>query len=229
MTVTGLQLGAPGIYRAVLRPPPAFQPVRLDVAGFVGAAPRGPVDLPVAVDSWADYLWRFGGYEGPGLLPHAVAAFFSQGGARAYVLRVSPLPRDADPAARLARAVHRVRLGTRQATLGQDVDLAARDEGSWGNGLVIRWDFDVVAGFRSAVSGAELTLPDGVVPPPGTLIRLRGPGRRPKAPITGSWSGPHVTPRREPGAGSPCWIRHRHETPRRRRTTMPSSSTPRWW
>lgn len=202
MTVTGLRLGAPGIYRAVLRPPAAFQPVRLDVTGFVGAAPRGPVDLPVAVDSWADYLWRFGGYEGPGLLPHAVAAFFSQGGARAYVLRVSPLPRDPDPAARQARAVHRVRLGSRQATLGQDVDLAARDEGSWGSGLVIRWDFDVVAGFRSAVSGAELTLPDGVAPPPGTLIRLRGPGR----PAEGSYHWVVERAVRDAGPGTRRWV-----------------------
>lgn len=202
MTVTGLRLGAPGIYRAVQQPPAAFQPVRLDVAGFVGAAPRGPVDVPVAVDSWADYLWRFGGYEGPGLLPHAVAAFFSQGGVRAHVLRVSPLPRSPDPAARQARAVHRVRLGARQAALGQDVDLAARDEGSWGNGLVIRWDFDVAAGFRSAVSGAELALPDGLAPPPGTLVRLRGAGQ----PAEGSYHWVVERAVRDAGPGTRRWV-----------------------
>jgi hypothetical protein len=183
VTVAGLRLGAPGVYRTERRPPPAFRPVRLDVVGFVGAAPRGPVDTPVAVESWTDYLWRFGGHEGVGLLPYAVNAFFSQGGVRAYVLRVSPLPRDPDPAALGARARHRVTLGSAPGKGGQDVDLLAADEGSWGGGLVVRWDFGVARRFGSTADGTDVTLPDGVAPPVGALLRVRGPA----SPVTGSF------------------------------------------
>ncbi len=33
--------------------------------------------------SWDEYRYAFGGFEGPGRLPYAVAAFFAQGGRRA--------------------------------------------------------------------------------------------------------------------------------------------------
>ena len=95
MTTPGLRLGAPGIYRAPQRIEPRFQPVRLDVCGFVGVALRGPVNSCVLVQSWSDYQRIFGGYERPQngpdrMLPYAVAAFFAQGAARAYVVRVAP-------------------------------------------------------------------------------------------------------------------------------------------
>jgi len=44
--------------------------------------------VAVPVDSWDDYLERFGAFEAPGLLPHAVATFFAQGGRRAWVVRI---------------------------------------------------------------------------------------------------------------------------------------------
>lgn len=165
MTVAGLQLGAPGIYRAPERVEPSFQPVRLDVAGFVGVAPRGPVDQPVAVQSWSDYQRRFGGFAGPGRLPYAVQAFFAQGGAKAYVVRVGPLA-----AAEAARARHR---------LGFGVEVAARDEGTWGDRLSVRVDFTTAQAFHGMVDGTDLPVPDGVRLPVGSLLRLRGPGLPP--------------------------------------------------
>ncbi len=186
MTPAGLRLGAPGVYRDGRRPPPAFQPLRLDIAGFVGVAPRGPVDTPVAVDRWSDYVLRFGGFEGPGLLPYAVRAFFAQGGARAHVLRVAPLPRSPHPAALAACALHRIRLaradGPAAASGGGrpcDVHLRARDEGSWGGRLSVRWDFTGAGHFTATANGRELTLPEGLTPPDGSLLRLRAPGLGP--------------------------------------------------
>ncbi|GAA1032432.1 hypothetical protein GCM10009557_30900 [Virgisporangium ochraceum] len=178
MTRPGLALGAPGIYRVPPRAALRFNPERLDVAGFVGVAPRGPVDEPIAVDSWSDYRWRFGGTEGPGLLPYAVHAFFVQGGVRARVLRVSPLPRDHDP----ARARHRLRMGP--ATL---VDVLARDEGAWGSQLTLRWDFAVAQRFDTTYSGGSIDLPPGVVLPAHSLLRLRGPGLPPAGSF--AWTG----------------------------------------
>lgn len=189
---TGLQLGAPGVYRTARGRAEALVPERLDVAGFVGVASRGPVDTPVAVESWSEYLWRFGSTDGPGRLPLAVYAFFVQGGTRAVVLRVSPLPRAPDPRAVSAVARHELRFGRSQAAL-----LLARDEGSWGTQLEVRCDFDATERFRAVQRGTELELPAGVALPSGSLLRLRRTG----LPVTGVlvWGGPVVA--REAGTG----------------------------
>ena len=105
-TSIGVPLGPPGVYFAPVAPAPQLTIEPMDVAGFAGVAPRGPawelVDDPalseqgpfrarsvaVPLDRWDDYLELFGAFEGPGLLPYAVAAFFAQGGRRAYVVRI---------------------------------------------------------------------------------------------------------------------------------------------
>ncbi|MEU2393282.1 hypothetical protein [Streptomyces sp. NPDC007369] len=174
------------MYRDVRPAPPGAVPVRLDVAGFVGVAPRGPVDEPVPVDRWSDYVRRFGGFEGPGLLPYAVRAFFAQGGARAYVLRVAPLPRAPHPAAQEACALHRVALvraygpaGAGPGAAPYAIGLRARDEGSWGGRLSVRWDFTASDRFEAAADGRELALPPGRTPPAGSVLRVRGAGLPP--------------------------------------------------
>jgi hypothetical protein len=176
---TGLQLGAPGVYPAPAPVDRSFRPVRLDVAGFVGVAPRGPVDEPVLVRRWSDYLVRFGGFSQPGLLlPYAVSAFFEQGGERAWVVRVAPREGAADATAR-----HRL-LGL--AVTAAPVQFAAHDEGDWGNPLRLRLEFEVRQQFFTTTMdppggggqepAAELELPDGVDIPLGSLLRVRGPG-----------------------------------------------------
>jgi hypothetical protein len=188
----GIQLGAPGVYRAAVTTAPGFEPVRLDVTGFVGVAPRGPVDEPVTVESWTQYRWRFGGAAGPGLLGLAVQSFFAQGGERAVVLRVAPrsLP---SPAPDLAEARARLRLVPVRTGAAADpaggpaagvaepvIELLAHDEGAWGNGLRVTLDFDVsghlVVAPVAGSEGRELDLPPSGAPPAGTLLRVRGSG-----------------------------------------------------
>ncbi|MFF0014117.1 phage tail sheath family protein [Streptomyces sp. NPDC005374] len=175
----GLRLGAPGIYRVAERIDRSLRPVRLDVTGFAGVAPRGPVDEPVLVRSWSDYQFRFGGFEGPGLLPYAVSAFFEQGGERAYVLRVGPRGTAPDD----GRA--RYELETVKTGRGDPVRFTARDWGTWGNGLTLRLEYEVTLRFRPVTDTTDpllepdeggLPLPEGTEVPPGTLLRLRGPG-----------------------------------------------------
>lgn len=176
----GLRLGAPGVYLVPQRREPAFQPVRLDVAGFVGVALRGPVNTPTLVQRSSDYEQLFGAFERAAgcperLLPYAVQAFFAQGGERAYVLRVAP-PADAPgPDSATATARFELDLGPSGAE-----EIAAANEGSWGGGLAIRLEFDVVQGFRvllrHSVLGAErdgFDIPAGVDLPAGSLLRLR--------------------------------------------------------
>src|SRR5690349_3848640 len=95
-------LGAPGVYYLPERPAAPPIGVPMDECAFVGVAPRGPAwewadgddgpertqAVPVAVRSWDDYRQLYGGFQGPGLLPQAVSAFFEQGGRVAHVVRV---------------------------------------------------------------------------------------------------------------------------------------------
>ena len=161
MTTPGLRLGAPGVYTSPQTMEPAFQPVRLDVCGFVGVALRGPVNAWVLVQSWSDYQRTFGGFERPGdgpdrLLPYAVTAFFAQAASRAYIVRVAPV--GSDPA-EAAAACAGYQLGPLQ--------LGAANEGSWGDGLDIRLDFQTPQSFvgqRDPEEAAALAIPAGVIP-----------------------------------------------------------------
>lgn len=155
MRAVPLSLGAPGVYRLPQSEPPVLGGVRMDVCAFLGVAPRGPVREPVldeawrfdrpcvepdrerrrsvavAVESFDEYRRLFGGFDGPGRLPFAVAAFFEQGGRRAYVVRIVHDHGNAtDDAAGVAEGM----LTGSSPSLGT-LKLAARNEGSWGNRL----------------------------------------------------------------------------------------------
>jgi hypothetical protein len=171
----GLQLGAPGIYPAPAeQPAPDIVSVRLDIAGFAGIAPRGPVDQPVTVTSWSEYVQDFGGFHPPypGHLAYAVAAFFDQGGQCAHVVRVAGPP---DPQ---AHARHRLDSDTVTTAAGP-VELTARDEGTWGDLLRLTLSYDFTSQFTVTPDAlSELMLPEAIALPAGSLLRLRGTGLR---------------------------------------------------
>jgi hypothetical protein len=208
VTVPGLRLGAPGVYPTAPVAEPVLNPERLDVVGFVGVAPRGPVDTPTQLDSWSDYRRRFGGSAGLGLLPHAVHAFFAQGGSRAFVLRVSPVPRRPDPIAEAAVARHRVLLGAADPVTGRPtggrvpIELAAADEGRWGTQLKVHWEFDDSRRFTGTLRGSELDLPDGVLLPPFSLLRLRSAG----LPVAGVFGWVIEVQHRDDDRGGRRWV-----------------------
>jgi hypothetical protein len=159
MTVaTRIPLGAPGLYELPDEPIRRLTAERMDVCAFIGIAPRGPArvqtfeavwaprpaiegasvvhSVPVAVESWGAYRQLFGGFEGPGRLPYAVAAFFENGGRRAYVVRVvhdDGIP----PENRVVATSSFPGLSATlvDGTMVTDVRLRARNEGAWGNGL----------------------------------------------------------------------------------------------
>ena len=58
------------------------------VTGFVGRALKGPIDEPVAINSFAEYQRVFGGLWQPSTLSYALEQFFENGGRRAIVVRV---------------------------------------------------------------------------------------------------------------------------------------------
>lgn len=78
----------PGLHVArVTRVPPA--PVRLDVAGFVGIAARGPLGRAEVLEGWPDFVATYGDFQENAYLAYAVRGFFDNGGTRCHVLRVA--------------------------------------------------------------------------------------------------------------------------------------------
>lgn len=195
-TLPTIGLGAPGIYPYPDVPLRALTGVRMDVCAFVGVAPRGPVRVPVFDEKWRDegpcveparprrrtvavmvesfdeYRQLFGGFEGPGLLPYSVAAFFEQGGRRAYVARVV---HEYNDALKNAGGVAEGEVAGAETWAGP-LRLAARDEGTWGNGLRASLAYTArPLAFESATT-AGLILSDDSDVSVGTALRLREPG-----------------------------------------------------
>ena len=151
LNVSRVPFSAPGVYREPQSPLRALTGMRMDVCGFAGVAPRGPARVPlvdehwpdtrpcteaarpklrsvaVAVESFDEYRRRYGGFEGPGLLPYAVASFFEQGGRRAWISRI--VHRYGGPADDLGVASGVL------AGVSPTAGLRARNEGVWGNSL----------------------------------------------------------------------------------------------
>lgn len=178
---TGLRTpGRPGVFLAPAPTVSRLRPERLDIAGFVGVALRGPVDEPVPVARWSEFEQLFGGFDRPAggperLLPYAVSAFFRQGGQLAYVLRVAPHGGTADAD---CAATATFRLGLAGGWTGPL--LAAADEGVWGSTLTVRLRYEVSQQAVALVEdqadgGNRLSLPAGTRISAGSLLRLRDP------------------------------------------------------
>jgi hypothetical protein len=194
-----LPLGAPGIYDGIPEAPiRALTGVRMDVAAFVGVAPRGPARAPiinevftvekqaitpgpttfatpVAVESWDEYLRLYSGFEGPGLLPYAVASLFEQGGRKAYIVRVVHRYDDARDGQGTAVGVVP---GATVSDPSIPFTLRARNEGAWGDQITATLSFRasvlVWSGVVTDLGGHLVQLlvaPEAYVPQ-GTLLRL---------------------------------------------------------
>ena len=118
-----LNFQTPGVYirEVEVTPPPA---VRMDVAGFVGQAERGPLNHPQALTSWGQFKDIFGDFTGYSYLAYSVFGFFRNGGVRCYVVRVAH--------------ENSTRASTKLSARGvESVRVSAIDEGAWGNSLTV--------------------------------------------------------------------------------------------
>jgi hypothetical protein len=103
----------PGVY--VEEMPSASKPIEgvgTSVAAFVGLAPGGPVNTPVRISNWSQFVRVYGDPQNPengpfiegAYLAHAVYGYFLNGGSLCWVVRVgaekgAPPARAALPAA----------------------------------------------------------------------------------------------------------------------------------
>src|ERR1700750_2106356 len=119
-----LNLTTPGVYirEVEVTPPPA---VRMDVAGFVGQAERGPLNYPQPLTSWGQFRDIFGDFTGYSYLAYSVFGFFRNGGVRCYVVRV----------AHEGSTRATTKLKGRDAVAA--IKVSAINEGAWGNSLTV--------------------------------------------------------------------------------------------
>ncbi|MEV6805310.1 phage tail sheath subtilisin-like domain-containing protein [Streptomyces sp. NPDC051132] len=141
------------------------EPLRTDVAAFLGRLGRGPVGAPVRVESWNDVMGAFGPPASPPggaarpdgafATPYALRGFFENGGRTAWVLRVS------GPA---TTARTRWTVGPLSGFPATRYRVAATSPGAWANGarLAIRYQASTVAG------------------PPTVSVRVTVPGESPE-------------------------------------------------
>jgi hypothetical protein len=80
----------PGVYfEPTDRNDRGIAPLRTDVAAFVGIAQMGPLDTPTPVTTWEQFQSVFGAYLPNAYMAYCAKAFFDQGGAMLYGVRVA--------------------------------------------------------------------------------------------------------------------------------------------
>ena len=78
--------------------PPAVTPIATGVPAFVGDIGSGPLNEPVSVASWGEFVAHFGGLDPDRPTAAQVYQYFNLGGQQAYVVRVAPEPLGGAPA-----------------------------------------------------------------------------------------------------------------------------------
>jgi hypothetical protein len=152
---------SPGVYiEEVDSGPRPIEGVGTAMAAFVGFAPAGPVNQPVLVTNWSQYVETFGAAENGGrvsphmkgsYLSHAVYGYFLNGGGRCYVTR----------------------LGANGASGSVKATLQLPSKGSKALASLILQPKDNVSGDIEI----EVAPPSGETPPEGTFtlrIKMKG-------------------------------------------------------
>lgn len=119
----------PGVYveESLNLTAPVVGPDSTSVAAFVGVTDKGPTE-PTLVTSWSQYTKLFGSWGTNNTLTTAVYLFFTNGGSRAYILRVA-----GDGAASATRTF----LDSNSEDPLNTLTLSAKNHGAWGNSIYI--------------------------------------------------------------------------------------------
>lgn len=105
------------------------------VVGFVGIANRGPLDVPVQLQSWAEFVEVYGA-SSEGYLARAVEGFFLNGGRSCFVVRVARRPR----AGQRLEPYHALQADRvlKDAWDKPTLRVLALNEGRWGNSVWVK-------------------------------------------------------------------------------------------
>src|SRR5688572_15709055 len=108
--------------------------VPTSITAFIGFAYRGPVNDPTRVQSFVEYERVFGGLWAGSTMSYAVRQFFDNGGGDALIVRAIHASGSGDEPDKKATL-----------TVGSSpnqLKLEAANEGSWGNFLHVRVDYN---------------------------------------------------------------------------------------
>lgn len=159
----------PGVYHERFdASAPKINPLRTDIAAFVGIAERGPLDTPIPVESLRQFESHFGGPIPQAFLALVVRAFFENNGRRCWIVRVAGGSGGADAIASLAKF---------PTIAGQaGLEFHASSPGVWGDELSIA--LREVCAAQSTLSQYEDGAISSVVASVGgfqrhTFVRLR--------------------------------------------------------
>ena len=133
----------PGVY--VEEIPSGARPIEsagTSTAAIIGFAAKGPIGKPTLIFSWKQYQQIFGGiqsYHGETIdvdyMGHTVQAFFSNGGGKAYIVRLAP----GSSAAQADLAVPGATgTGTTLNSKFKFIDVESVSAGDWSNGLKLQ-------------------------------------------------------------------------------------------
>ncbi|MFB2835341.1 phage tail sheath family protein [Floridanema evergladense] len=104
---------------------PTIRRGRMDIAGFVGLAERGPLHQAVQIDSWRQFQAIFGDFLPYGFLAYTVKGFFENGGRTCFVVRIA------------GNTAAKASLTLKNSTRTDIFQVLAANEGSWGNQIAI--------------------------------------------------------------------------------------------
>ncbi len=136
---------SPGVYTREIDFSYYVKQISTSSCGMVGVAERGPINKPVLVTSWEQFINKFGSYVQAGYLAYAARAFFDNGGSVLYVNRIAHLSDPTDKNS-LTAVKSSVTLKDRRAvaavletgTAGTDrITWLARQAGVGGNGITV--------------------------------------------------------------------------------------------
>jgi uncharacterized protein len=130
----------PGVSVEIASPPREPEPLRSDIAGFIGGTRRGLAGEPVRIVGWSEFERLFGGLVPTASTPYAVHGYFDNGGEIAWVVRTGR--------GTSATATWDVR-GLAGFT-AEEYTVVATSPGCWGNAVTVNFAYRAsgVAGAR---------------------------------------------------------------------------------
>lgn len=105
--------------------------VATSITAFIGSAPRGPVDEPTTINSFADYERIFGGLSLDSTMSYAVRGFYLNGGSQAVIVRLARFPGSGPDASQAAT----ITLSALTSPPAPPLVLVAASVGAWGKNL----------------------------------------------------------------------------------------------
>jgi hypothetical protein len=136
---------SPGVYTREIDFSFYVKQISTSSCGMVGVAERGPINKPVLVTSWEQFINKFGSYLQASHLAYAARAFFDNGGSVLYVNRIAhlfdPTDRDSLTAVKASATLKDRRAAAAALETGTEgtdrITWTARQAGAAGNGITV--------------------------------------------------------------------------------------------